>query len=209
MTNLRFAPLEILLKSKGSAGRTDILGRLIRVLEASSDVSYVIDRERRLIYCNPEWDRFAESNGASQLCGGTLIGTDMFGFIPDVLCDFYSKALNDVSESRDVWERPYECSSPEVFRKFRMKIYPLKERGWFLFTNSRLVEKKHKKAPQFDTAAYVKNGIIVMCAHCRCSMRLDGSSNWDFVVEHVRLKGMASLGISHKLCPTCEVYFYS
>jgi hypothetical protein len=47
-----------------------------------------------------------------------------------------------------------------------------------------------------------------MCAHCRCSLRRGRQDQWDFVPEHLELKGMALLKVSHGLCPVCQIYFY-
>jgi hypothetical protein len=186
----------------------DHLSRITQALFGSPAVSYILDsRQLRLMYCNPAWDRFAKANGAPQLTSGSVIGSDLFDAIPSVLRSAYSKAFQQVLSTGQVWEQSYECSSPTLFRKFRMRIHLLKPQNWFLVTNALIFERPHTRTTELDSNAYVDaNGLITTCAHCRCSRRVDSSNQWDFVSEHLRVK--SSVKVSHVLCPVCRVYFY-
>ena len=117
-------------------------------------------------------------------------------------------AFRRVAGTSDVWAKTYTCSSPAQLRQYRMNIYFIERRNWFLVTNSLLAERPHRKIHEADNDAYFSRGIITMCAHCRCSRRADGSSGWDFVPEYVGLKGMKALKVSHALCPVCQAHFY-
>jgi hypothetical protein len=184
------------------------LYRMIRMLDKSFDVSYILDSQHKFIYTNPAWDAFAESNDAPHLAGEAIIGSDIFNSVPKVLKPLYRSAFTEVAETGHIWERTYKCSSSDQARRFRMKIYFLERRNWFLVTNSLLVQRPHRKTCGSDSDTYFSRGIVTMCAHCRCSMRVDGSKRWDFVPEYIKLKGMQALKISHGLCPICQAHFY-
>lgn len=183
--------------------------RTIQALEGSPAVSYILDSSHRIIHCNPAWDKFANKNSAPQLTAEQVIGLDIFKVIPDVLKNFYCDALARALR-QGVWEVSYECSSPDLFRKYRMRVHDLKERSWLLVTNSLISEGPHRRMAKPRSNLYVQaNGLITMCAHCRCSQRVDSPEQWDFVPDYLRLKGQASLILSHGFCPICHAYFYS
>jgi len=196
-------------QSGGKSIVRDHLSRIMQALHRSAAISYILDSQCRFIYCNPAWDRFAWSNGAPQLTGEAVVGSDLFAAIPDVLRAVYSAAFQEVLHTGLVWEQSYECSSPTVFRMFRMRIHLLRPQNWFLVTNTLVLERSHPKVAKPDPNTFVdSNGLITICAHCRCSMRVDRPDQWDFVPEHLQLRGVSAMKVSHALCPVCRVYFY-
>src|SRR5262245_33163933 len=155
------------------------LFRLIQVMERSRSVSYIVDADCRFVYTNPAWDRFAKSNGAAQLKGETMIGTDLFKSIPDVLRAFYSDAFQLVlQQKQSIWDHVYECSSPTRFRAYRMRVHLMESRSWLLVTNTLVSERNHRKVVESDSDQYLTDGVIVMFAHCRCSMRKGRPDQW-------------------------------
>ena len=183
------------------------LSRIMSALQRSPAVSYILDSQLRILYCNPAWNHFATSNGAPQLTGDAVIGFDLFDAIPEDLRGLYSDAFQQVLGTGRVWESSYQCSSPTVFRIFRMRIHLLKPQNWLIVTNPLLVERPHTKTAPADANTYVNaDGIITACAHCRCSRRLDNPDHWDFVPEYLRPE--SPLKVSHGLCPVCRAYFY-
>lgn len=184
------------------------LFRIIQALEKSSTVSYVLDSQCVFLYCNPAWDRFAKSNEAPGLRGEVVIGSDLFDVIPTALSKFYAETFQKVRTRQQVWEHSYECSSPDLFRKYRMRIHFLTRRNWFLVTNPLIFQRKHRNPARPDPKKYVSStGLITMCAHCRCANRVDNPDQWDFVPEYLQFKGQDSLQLSHGFCPTCYAYF--
>ena len=162
----------------------------------------------RIIQCNPAWDSFAVMNGAPRLAGENVIGLNIFEVVPDVLKKFYCDAFAQALK-QGVWEISYQCSSPDLFRKYRMRVHALTNRAWLMVTNPLVYESPHHKVATADSKLYVKpNGLVMMCAHCRCSQRVDLPDQWDFVPDYLRLKGQASLIVSHGFCPVCYAYFY-
>jgi hypothetical protein len=181
---------------------------MLKVLEVAEDVCYLLDQSHRFIYCNPAWDRFAAANGAARLTGESVVGTNVFDAIPKVLTGVYTHAFTSASTGSRVWSKVYQCSSPEVLRKFRMRIHPIKRVGWFLVSNSLVVERQHRKPAIPMNEMYFSRGIVVMCAHCRCTQRAADPTRWDFVREYLRLKGPDTLNVSQGLCSICTAYFY-
>ena len=124
-------------------------------------MSYVVDSHCRFIYCNPAWDSFAKSNGAPELATESVIGSDLFDAIPEVLRGVFSNAFRSVLSTGEVWEQSYECSSPELFRMFRLRIHLLTPQNWFLVTNTLLFEKSHSNLGKADPKTYVdRDGLI-------------------------------------------------
>jgi hypothetical protein len=200
--------LGILLSGSTAKAGGNRLYRTMQVLEESPAVSFILDSEHKFIYNNPAWDSFAQSNGAPYLAGEPIIGSNLFDSIPNVLRAVYSNAFREVVKSGRVWEKSYICASPDQFRKYRMMIYFLERRNWFLVTNSLVVEQSHRNTQSPNQYLYFNQGIITMCAHCRCSRRVDRPEEWDFVPEYLRLKGLDALNVSQGLCPICQAYYY-
>jgi len=185
------------------------ISSVMQSLQQSEAVSYILDSQYRIMYCNPAWNRFARANGAPQLANEAVVGSDLFAAIPEVLRASYSAAFRYVLSTGRVWEQSYECSSPALFRRFRMRIQLLKPQDWFLVTNSLIVERSHAGTATADPNTYVDaNGIVTNCAHCRCSRRAGSLDQWDFVPEYLQPRLESEVKVSHGLCPVCHAYFY-
>ncbi len=203
--------LDLLLRALGQTGvdTGSWLVHLAKALDDSQNVSYIVDDTFRFVHCNQAWDRFAATNGGRGLESERMIGTDLFASIPAVLADAYRQAFESVTVSGRVWVKAYECSSPRVFRKFQMRIHPLQRPPhWFLITNALVVEQPHEHSAAAAAGMYVRQGIVTMCAHCRCSRRSGTPAQWDFVAEYLDFSGCDTLHVSHGLCPICLAYFY-
>jgi len=175
------------------------------VLDNSADVSFVLDPDLRLQYRNPAWNKFASENDAPELASEAVIGTDLRRVIGHDLLPFYCAAFEKVQREQVVWDCLYECSSPQVFRKFRMQIQILAPSG-YLVRNNLVVEHPHPPSAPVERAEYVNaDSFIKVCMHCRCSRRVDAPSQWDFVPAHLE-RGL--LHVSHSLCPVCLECFY-
>ena len=195
--------------SDNAAAAQRHLSRILESLQHSPTVTFIVDSKYRITYCNPAWNRFAAGNGAPQLTSEAVLGSNLFDAIPDVLRPVYSDAFRQVLSTGKVWEKLYECSSSAVFRRFRMRIHLLKPQHCFVVTNSLVAERAHEKTATAYARAYLDaNGLLRMCAHCRCSNRIDRPEQWDFVPEYLELASDSRSQVSHGLCPICRVYFY-
>lgn len=159
--------LEFLLNASrkaASKAENSRLYNIIRVLEQSHAVSYILDSKHRLVYTNPAWDSFARSNNAPQLAGETIIGFDIFDAIAEPLKAVYTDAFRRIAETGAVWGKTYTCSSPEQVRRYRMKIYFMEQRNWFLVTNSLLSKTPHRILTM-PKKANTSKGASSQCAH--------------------------------------------
>jgi len=186
------------------------LSRIMQALDSSSAVAYMLNSEFRIMYFNPAWKQFAEANGAPKLASQLVIGADLFDFVPEALKTFYSDAFREIMASGRVWEKSYECSSPTLFRMFRMRVHLVKPQDGLVITNSLLVERSHTRMMwSANQNEYMNtNGFVTICAHCRCSRRIDKPDQWDFVPEYIEPALNYAARFSHGLCPVCHAYFY-
>jgi hypothetical protein len=182
---------------------------IMQALQRSAALSYILDSQLRLMYCNPAWNRFVRLNRAPQLTSKAVVGCDLLDALPDSLKALYFDAFRQVLTAGQVWEHSYECSSPTWSRKFRMRIHLLKPQDWFLGTNSLIVERSSGEAAATEPNTYVDaNGLITICVHCRCSRRVRSRDQWDFVTEYLCPQRESAVKVSHGLCPVCRAYFY-
>ncbi len=166
----------------------------------------MLDADLHFTYCNPAWDWFAAENGAPELRGKSTVGTDLRLVLVEALRPFYLRAFDQATQSGKVWECVYECSSPNVFRKFQMRIHPLSPSHWYLITNPIVIERPHTSAVTAALERYLgPDGFITMCSHCRSSRKTGGPEQWDFVPAHL---APHLTNITHGMCPICLEYFY-
>jgi hypothetical protein len=179
---------------------------IIGPMEQSPLVSYLVDPNWCVAHCNPAWNRFAWDNGAPELAGERALGMDLRRVMGEDLRPFYRQAFEQAAKSGTVWKFLYECSSPKLFRKFQMEIHSLRPAGWYLITNTPVLERPHYAPVTTDLENYVNcDAQITLCSHCRSSRRALGREQWDFVPAHLE-RDLANARQS--LCPTCRDYFY-
>src|SRR5690349_1671320 len=88
--------------------------------EHAPAVTYALDRQLRIVYCNDAWDRFAESNGGTAVKRPTPYGRNVLDVVPEFLKPLYRSAYLNVFATGRTWEFHYECSSATEYRFFRM-----------------------------------------------------------------------------------------
>jgi signal transduction histidine kinase len=99
-----------------------------QVLDALPMTIYTVDLDGRLTFMNRSWARFAQSNGAPQLCDeDTVLGTSIWDAIADLPTrEQIEAAMETLREGRATsvaWEFP--CSSPVEERIFLMQVSAL------------------------------------------------------------------------------------
>jgi hypothetical protein len=178
---------------------------LLASLSTSDDVAYVLSAERRLVRTNEGWARFAQTNGGEETLRRWPLGSYIDDAIPTCLRPFYVQAFGRCLASGERWEHEYECSSPQLFRKFRMLTYPM--HGQFLVVvNSRIVETPHTR-PVLDpdvSAAGSPSCIITMCSHCRRVQSRMRPTTWNWVPVYV---SAMPANVSHGLCEPCAEFY--
>jgi hypothetical protein len=190
--------------------RLEAAGFRIENLEADPSIIYLLQPDLRIIYCNKAWDRFATQNGGVGLERIAILGTCILDVIPEPLQSFFANGFAEARKKGQPWEHDYECSSPELFRLFHMRVLPLAN-SYFLVENSLRVERPHgsdRQTMPANAALYVSaEGILTMCSHCRRTRRIDTAEGlaWDWVPAFlVDPPGF----VSHGLCRNCRAFFY-
>ncbi len=136
-------------------------------------------------------------------------GNRLFDAVAEPLRSFYEQAFRSVAETRQPWEHDFECSGPDLYRRYHMQVKRIDDPSGFLVVNSLRVEQSHEPArcpTTPDTARYVSaDGIVTMCCHCRRTRRAGESQSWDWVPGYLK---DPPARISHGLCPSCVAYYY-
>ena len=102
-----------------------------RVLDALPITIYAVDLDGCITFLNRSWARFAQANGAPQLCDErAMLGSSIWDAITDVpVRTQVEQAMATLREGRATslsWEFP--CSSPTEERVFLMQVSALVER---------------------------------------------------------------------------------
>jgi hypothetical protein len=191
----------------------DQLGRVglsIHDLQVDRSIIYILDAGLRIVFCNWSWDRFAFQNGGVHQDHLSVLGRSVMDVTPESLHRFYSNIYFEARRTGRPSEHDFQCSSPEMFRLFHMRVLPLGG-SYLCIENSLSIERPHTR--DFDgmratSGRYLDdNGIVVMCCHCRRTRRIRaiGSPKWDWVPEFLVSPPGA---VSHGLCQICRGYFY-
>ncbi len=179
-------------------------------LENNAAVIYVLDRDLRIVYCNEAWNRFAAENGGRGLERDSQVGRSLMDVIPLPLKQFFEENYRKALSKREIWSHSYECSSPTVYRAFRMVSYPDPEGDGVVVVNSITVERPHedqdRKVCSPNGMLYEdEQGIVTMCCHCRRTCRVGQTAVWDWVP--IYLEEPPEL-ISHGICAVCMNLIY-
>ncbi|MGE5323738.1 MAG: hypothetical protein ACM3SW_12795 [Actinomycetota bacterium] len=178
------------------------------VMERSPHACFALTESLDISYCNAAWDRFARENGGgTDALAGNVMHKPILQYIPFDLRGSFESLFTNARALGRPQAQDYECSSAQVFRLYRMQIYPLQPGSGFAVVNSLRVAHPHTRiAHEPDETRYVHDdGLMRMCANCRRTRRVDDPAAWDWVpefVEHPRQK------VSHSVCPFCAQYYY-
>ncbi len=158
--------------------------RLTR-LEKDPSIVYLLGADLRIVYCNKAWDDFAASNGGVGINRAAILGASVMEAMAVPLRPFYARAFTWTQKKLRTWEHDFECSSPELYRLFHMRVLPLAD-AYLMVESSLRVERlhgpEHPGMPSYPFAYVNGHGIVTMCSHCRRTQRLKngGAAIWDF-----------------------------
>jgi len=183
-------------------------------LETRRDTAYGLWPDLTLAYMNPAWFKFAEFNGGGEsLADRWRVGRSTLDAVPKPLQAWYRSFLAEASTPglKPAFHE-YECSSPDVYRRYVMTVYPkhLGDLAGLLIIHSLRVEVAHpltgRAAEPPDMRAYVdRNGLIHQCMHCRRIRTTADPSLWHWVPDWVRQPMPQT---SHDLCRICMHHYY-
>jgi hypothetical protein len=177
-------------------------------LEKDPAVIFALDPELRIVDCNEAWDRFAAENGGQGLDRAHLMGRSVLDAAPEPLKQLLQEGYRQALVSHQPWEYCYECSSPTMYRTFRMVVYPDPDGTDLLVVNSLTVEKRHDRQVCFpEEILHVdQDGVVTMCCNCRRTRRVKQKAVWDWVPSYVEAPPTL---ISHGICAVCLELLYS
>ena len=162
----------------------------------------ILDRDNHITYCNPAWDRFALANGGELATFAHVKGINVLSVCTDQLRGFYRQMLSQCRSTGLPVFHGYTCSSSSVARTAKMT---LKSHGDFLSVqHTMLTETKHTNTPRTFDDAYVRSGLVKMCANCRRTFNHQ-SSSWEWIPQ---LLVTMPKNASHGLCELCMVFYF-
>lgn len=173
-------------------------------LEVDPSIIYVLQKDSRIIYCNPAWDKFALENEGDTLVRANVLGWRVKDVLPQPLVKFYQDAFKQVLATGSSWGHDYECSAPGLYRLFRMQILRLAG-AHLLVMNSLRVEGPHLAdvLGSEEDATYIdEHGILTLCCNCRRARRVDSAETevWNWVPRFI---AKPPDKVSHGLCKIC------
>ncbi len=173
-------------------------------LEQSGNICYALNNKLELTYYNPAYENFAMENGGSDIIGRFGIGSHILDAISGELKGYFSDLFGRTIGTSESKEFEYECSGKDVYRLFKMLIYPLSENRGLLLVHSLISSGEHKRpAIPFILDNYADvDGTIHQCSHCR-RIKRNSSNTWDWCPDSLN-----SSSVSHGLCNTCLDFYY-
>lgn len=181
-----------------------LAGYSLRELEAAAHTVVGLRPDYSVGYRNGAWSRFAADNDAVELAhwNGKPITVS---FAPPIR-RYYEALFVGVQESGQPVDHDYECSSAAVFRWFRLRILPLRDRALLLLHHLRVEEAHTRPAFAPDEARYRDpEGIVTQCCHCRRTRRATDRATWDWVPAYLDRRLPQ---VSHGLCPPCFRHYF-
>jgi hypothetical protein len=184
-------------------------------LNSHPSTVYGLDSDLNIVYQNPASIQFSEQDSPNiNSSSGSLLGSNIFSFIPDALAPNYKKLFESVTNKKNASmisrQFEYECSSPEIYRVYSMHLYPL-DKGGILVIHSLVIEEPYINSQSQETNIVVesdyinKHGIVTQCANCRRIKNLSKDGQWDWIPKWVKAPHMPT---SHGICRPCKHHYY-
>jgi len=167
---------------------------------------WTIDRKDVITSVGADWDAFADENDASSLCGASVVGRSLFDFIAGEQTQrIYQWLLTRVRALDAPILVPFRCDSPDMRRRMRLEIRPLRNRGIefrgvFLAADFRpYLQLLARNAPHSEP-------LLFSCSFC---LRLRVSDReWieaeDAVVRMGLLTREETPRLAYGVCPACN-----
>jgi hypothetical protein len=178
---------------------------LAQHLAARRDAACGLWPDLTIAYVNPAWARFAKDNGASNgFPDRWREGAPFLEGVGKPLREYYRSHLMQALQSALPWVSEYECSSPKLFRLYRMDVTPVGQGQALLVMHTRLAQLPHApglaREPIDPTPYLDEHGHIPQCMHCRRVQRADAKHQWDWVPRWVERVPESATG---SLCTNC------
>ena len=167
-------------------------------------VTYLIDKENRIIEVSNDWMKAALNGEAKDLTHlNSIIGKELFSYITDdatrMYYDVIFKSCRILKRSHSI---AYRCDSPTHKRFMKMNIIPESDENLH-------IENYLVKEEPFENEIYISedsngysNQSILRCTICN-SLQLKKDGHWETPENLVKEK-KRSLRVIHSVCPTCQ-----
>lgn len=191
------------------------------LLDAMEGVSYIVDRDRRLLCCGRRnWSCFARENGGAGIADpGSVIGRSILDFVggDDVIAAYrgYMSELFDGAIEAVAFE--FRCDAPDMRRDLWMTIRPLEADGRIdalLFQSITVRELTRPVLGIFDfeaLRAHASNRqslpIVTLCAYCArvaTAAAGDDERKWVSAETYYQNGGTSEVRLSHGICGSCH-----
>jgi hypothetical protein len=174
--------------------------------DKSASVTCVIDVDSKIIYCNPQWDRFALDNNGPGATAHHVLGTSLFAYVPDVLEPHYRRLVETSRRESTGAGSDYECHSAGEFTVYHLALLPIPRTDLLAMVHSLRVERPMNMYPLNVSAYHHGPGnVVTMCAQCRRT-RNNHHHLWNWVPDFVKTPPRR---VSHGICPDCTMYLYA
>lgn len=164
----------------------------------------VLSPDGVILWVNEAWCSFAADNGGQGDTSTFGLGLRYADAVQGELRTWFDEHLHKCQETHQPFELDYECSSPDTFRKFRLRVLPVE--GYVLMSHALTAEQPHTRTemPPDDAAYRAPSGLTTQCSNCRRFRRLDGGA-WDWVPAWVE---RPPARVSHGICAVCIGFYY-
>ena len=175
-----------------------------RVLDALPITIYTVDLDGRITFLNRSWSRFAQSNGAPQLCDErAMLGTSIWEAISDsTVRTQVEHAMTTLAEGRSTslsWEFP--CSSPTEERIFLMQLSALRDAlavTGYVFSTVDITPSHRSREVLIDTGMALARTISVERVLHEVSQQLRRTMSCDAVAIALADDDTAALRLVHQ-----------
>ncbi|MGZ4872113.1 MAG: hypothetical protein ACXVK3_09495, partial [Candidatus Angelobacter sp.] len=135
---------------------TKLPDKMPAAVESSPHACFCLTESLDFCYCNSAWDRFAlENGGGLDVLAAAVLHKPFLQFVPDDLRENFKNLFHRVRTLGRLQSQDYECSSPQLFRVYRMQVYPLQPGCGFVVINSLVILHPHTRAVcEPDDASY-------------------------------------------------------
>ncbi|MEZ4386312.1 MAG: PAS domain-containing protein [Candidatus Krumholzibacteriia bacterium] len=178
----------------------------LEVLETSADPTYAVDRRYVIRAANPAYLGFGRDNGLADVDTSAGLGCSLLDAMGEPAREFYHHAFAAALESGEPFHHDYECSSPDLFRLFRLSAYPLPTSAGLLISHHLTHERAHDRPTTEPGPQHVSpDGVVSQCCHCRKVRNWAAPESWDWVPALVATMDPRT---SHTFCDGCLRHYY-
>jgi len=178
----------------------------LAAIEASADPTYAVDRSFVIRALNSAYLEFGRANGHPLVGHDHGLGCPLFASMDPPAREFYVRAYMTALAEHRPFHQDYECSSPAVFRRFRLSAYPLPGGSGLMISNHLVHEAPCGLRPTAVSEVHTTaEGVIVQCCHCRKVQNHVAPNTWDWVPDLVSERHP---DVSHTFCPACLEHYY-